>query len=413
MALTSMQVRLTGRRDGLLLGGLAIALLTTFDRSIGWVFAAVRDVEISYGVRLLPALVVLIAIFMAHLYIKREDSRNEARAAELAARLAQERLRELEELHGLAGQLATALSTDAIRAALWRHLPNMTHERDAWVTLWIRDGVEILVDTAGCAERLESHTRQLLDQWRNERSEKTLRRVGEECCFPLVVAGQAIGVLGVSERTRAMTASTESVLTAAAALLAAAVRTVQLLTELRETAVLDSLTGCVNRAHFVQAMTAELRRTRRTESPLSLLMIDLDGFKQLNDRHGHLAGDAALAAFGRRTRELLRHSDVRCRYGGDEFLILLADTAITGALHVAEVLRREIAALDLRPSGDPVTITASVGVATAIPGEIDPTLCIERADRALYAAKRAGGNRVMVEESAPSLSDMHALARPA
>jgi diguanylate cyclase (GGDEF)-like protein len=207
------------------------------------------------------------------------------------------------------------------------------------------------MDTAGRAERSESHTRQLLEQWRNDGTEISTRRLGDDCCFPLVVAGQAIGVLGVSEQQRTLTANAESVLTAAAALMAAAVRTAQLLTELRETAVIDPLTGCVNRAHFIQAMTAELRRTRRTGSPLSVLMVDLDRFKQLNDRHGHLSGDAALAAFARRTKELLRHSDVRCRYGGDEFLILLADTAITGALHVAEVLRREIEALDLRPSG--------------------------------------------------------------
>jgi diguanylate cyclase (GGDEF)-like protein len=357
--------------------------------------------------------VVLTAIFVAHLYIKHEDSRSEARAAELTARLAQERLRELEELHTLAGQLAAALSTEAIKAALWRHLPDMTLERDAWVALWARDHVEILIDTAGHTERLESHTRQLLEQWRNDRSEITTRRLGHECCFPLVVAGQAIGVLGVSEQTRALTANAESVLSAAAALLAAAVRTAQLLTELRETAVIDPLTGCVNRAHFIQAMTAELRRTRRTGSPLSLLMVDLDGFKQVNDRHGHLAGDAALAAFARRTKELLRHSDVRCRYGGDEFLILLADTAITGALHVAEVLRREIEALDLRSSGHRVTITASLGVATAISGEIDPLPCIQRADRALYAGKRAGGNRVMVEEPLPCLEEAQGLAKPA
>jgi diguanylate cyclase (GGDEF)-like protein len=146
---------------------------------------------------------------------------------------------------------------------------------------------------------------------------------------------------------------------------------------------------------------------------LSLLIIDLDGFKQLNDRDGHLAGDAALAAIGKRTKELLRHSDVRCRYGGDEFLILLADTAITGALHVAEVLRREIEALDLRPSGRQVAVTASIGVATAIQGEIDPTACIQRADRALYAAKHAGGNRVAVEEAPVEVSATFGLAKPA
>ena len=395
-----MVVRLTGRRDGLLLAGLAIALLTVFDRSIGWVLEVAHDVEVSYGMRLLPALVVLTALFVAHQHAKRQEARAEAAAAALIARIAHERLRELEGLHLLGQQLAGALSMDAIQAALWRHLPNMTQEHDSWVAIWNKDRVNVLMDTADQApDRLDEHTRQLLDRWRCSDSVESAPRDEDGCCFPLMVAGVPIGVLGITERQLPVSANTERVLAAASALIGVTIRNVQLFHELRETAVTDSMTGCVNRAHFIEVMTAELRRTRRTGSPMSLIMIDLDGFKHVNDQGGHLAGDMALAAIGRRTKELLRHSDLRCRYGGDEFLILLADTPVAGALHVAEVLRREIEALAIRPSGREAVVTASVGVAAAIPGEIDPGPCIHRADLGLYAAKRAGRNRVAAYEA--------------
>ncbi len=394
-----MVVRLTDRRDGLLLAGLAIALLTVFDRSIGWLLEAAHEVEVSYGVRLLPALVVLTAIFMAHQHAKRQESRAHAAAAVLTARIAEERLQELEGLHLLGRHLAGALTMDAIRAALWRHLPNMTQERDVWVAVWDGDHADVLVDTVGRKPAdLGELTRRLLDKWRSGDLVDTARRDGEDCCFLLVVGGTPIGVLGVTDRDRQVSANTERVLAAASAVIAVTIRNVQLFCELHETAVTDSLTGCANRAHFLEVMTAELRRARRTGSPLSLLMLDLDGFKQVNDQDGHLAGDAALVAVGRRIKELLRHSDVRCRYGGDEFLILLADTPVHGALHVAEVLRREIEALGIRPSMRPAVLSASVGVAAALPGEIDPLQCIQRADLGLYAAKRAGGNRVTVHE---------------
>jgi diguanylate cyclase (GGDEF)-like protein len=394
-----MDVRLTDRRDGVLLAGIALALLTVFDRSIAWLLDEAHNVELSYGIRLLPALVVLTAIFMAHLHAKRQESRAEAARAALQAHIAQERLRELERLHLLGRQLAGALSMQAIQAALWRHLPGVTEERDAWVAIWNRERVDVVVDTIGRSpEHLEERTRNLLDQWHGGDSVESARRVGDDCCFLLLVAGEPIGVLGVSEREATVSPNTEGVLAAASALIALTIRTVQLFHELRETAVTDSLTGCVNRAHLLEVMSAELRRTARTGSPMSLIMIDLDGFKHVNDQDGHLAGDTALASIGRRMKELLRHSDVRCRYGGDEFLVMLPDTSLNGALHVGEVLRREIEALGIRPSAREAVVTASVGVAAAIPGEIDPVFCIQRADRGLYAAKRDGRNRVAVYE---------------
>jgi diguanylate cyclase (GGDEF)-like protein len=394
-----MVMRMSGPRDGLLLAGFAVALLTVFDRTIGQLLEIASQVESSYGVRLLPALVVLAAIFVIHLYAKRQESRAEAEAAALTARSAEERLRELERLHSFGRQLAGSLSLDAIQGTLWRYLPAFAEERSAWVTVWERDHAEVLMDSAGGpADRLRERTRSLLDQWHLGDGAEIARREDGECCFVLVAGGSPIGVLGVSEREGPVTGNAERVLAAASALVAVSIRNVQLFQQLRDTAVTDALTGCMNRAHFIEIVGAELRRSRRTGSPMSLVMLDLDEFKQLNDQDGHLAGDTALANVGRRLKEKLRQSDVRCRYGGDEFLVLLPDTPLKGALHVADVLRREIEALGIRPSRAGEPVTASIGVATAIAGEVDPVSFIQRADRALYSAKHDGGNRVSTHD---------------
>ena len=400
-----MVLHLSGRRDGLLLAGLAIALITVFDRSIAWLLEVAHDVEVSYDVRLLPALVVLTAIFIVHLNNKRQESRAEAAAAALTASIAEERRRELERLHLFGRQLAGALSMDAIKGALWRHLPGIAEEREVWVAVWDREHVDVLMDTGGHApERLHERTRHLLDECRSQgNTEATTWRNDEGCCFLLVAGGHLIGVLAVVEGTSPVSPALERALAAASALVAVSIRNVQLFHELRETAVTDSLTGCVNRAHFIESMTAELRRSRRTGSPMSLIIVDLDGFKDVNDQDGHLAGDTALAAVGRRLKELLRHSDMRCRYGGDEFLVMLPDTPLEGAIHVAEVLRREIEGLAIARRGQDAVVTASLGVTAVVPGELDPVPCIHRADQALYTAKRGGANRVAVQEAEPSL----------
>jgi diguanylate cyclase (GGDEF)-like protein len=390
-----MVMRMSGPRDGLLLAGFAVALLTVFDRTIGHLLEIANQVEASYGLRLLPALVVLAAIFVVHLYAKRQESRAEAEAADITARNAQDRLRELERLHSFGRQLAGTLSLDAIQGTLWRYVPAFAEERTAWVTVWDRDHAQVLMDsTGGPADRLQDRTRSLLDRWHLSDGAEIARREDGDCCFVLVAGGSPIGVLGVSEREGPVTGNTERVLAAASALVAVSIRNVELFQQLRDTAVTDALTGCMNRAHFIEVVGAELRRTRRTGSPLSLVMLDLDGFKGLNDQDGHLAGDAALAQVGRRLKEKLRQSDVRCRYGGDEFLVLLPDTPLKGALHVADVLRQEVEALGIRPSDAGAPVTASIGVTTAIAGEVEPVSFVQRVDRALYAAKRDGGNRV-------------------
>src|SRR6185503_3331530 len=184
------------------------------------------------------------------------------------------------------------------------------------------------------------------------------------------------------------------VVSAAAALLGISLRNADLFRSARENSVRDDLTGCHTRAHAIEVMDAELRRARRSHSPVSVIMFDLDHFKDINDRYGHLAGDAVLAGVGARMRDVLRGSDLKCRFGGEEFLVLLPETPIEGAKRVADTLRRELSELPIGWKGEVVRVTASFGVSVAMPSEVDPAALIARADAALYRAKDQGRNCV-------------------
>jgi diguanylate cyclase (GGDEF)-like protein len=187
---------------------------------------------------------------------------------------------------------------------------------------------------------------------------------------------------------------------ATAAMVAIAVRNVELFATLRDTSLRDMLTDCFNRKHGLDVIDAEMRRARRSEAPLSILMFDVDRFKAINDRYGHLAGDAMLAAIGARMREVLRRSDVRCRYGGDEFLVVLPETSAKDASRVAGWLRSELQEVRIDVGRESISPTVSIGVATAAEGDADAESFIGRADAALYQAKQAGRN--CVREHGPS-----------
>ena len=190
------------------------------------------------------------------------------------------------------------------------------------------------------------------------------------------------------------TGSRRRVLAAAATLLGTSLRNSQLFREVKDNSLRDGLTGCYNRTHTLEVIGTELRRARRTHQPVSLIMLDIDHFKQINDRYGHLCGDAVLATVGARMREALRGSDHKCRYGGEEFLVLLPETPIEGARRVAETLRRALADRIVTWKNERLQITASFGVSVALPSETDIQALIGRADQALYQAKHEGRNRV-------------------
>lgn len=168
-------------------------------------------------------------------------------------------------------------------------------------------------------------------------------------------------------------------------------------------AMTDALTGLWNRRAFDQALRREWKRTNRKESELSLLLLDLDHFKPLNDQHGHPLGDECLAAVASAISDTVRATDVVCRWGGDEVAIILPATDQAGALKAAEKIRSAIETLRFhskKNSGEWVSVTASIGVATALP-EPDGTITTPQslllaADRALYRAKHDGHNQVAI-----------------
>ena len=170
-----------------------------------------------------------------------------------------------------------------------------------------------------------------------------------------------------------------------------------------ESNVRDPLTSCVTRRHGMGIFQTEMRRARRSQLPMSLIVFDLDHFKAINDRYGHLAGDAVLGAVGGRMNSVLRGSDLKCRYGGEEFLILLPDTPTQGAMRVAETLRREIEGSSIPWNDDLLRVTASFGITAITPGEMDPLAAIARADEALYRAKQDGRNCVRSAAEAEAL----------
>jgi two-component system chemotaxis family response regulator WspR len=168
--------------------------------------------------------------------------------------------------------------------------------------------------------------------------------------------------------------------------------------ELQKLAVLDGLTGIANRRRFDKVICAEWQRAQREKYPLSLLLCDVDHFKQFNDAYGHPAGDMCLKKVAAvLTENLKRPADLAARYGGKEFALILPNTDKDGALKVAEKCRRQVEALELpnRHSEAPVFTTLSIGLAHMVPSG-DRTLeeLIDLADRALYRAKESGRNQV-------------------
>lgn len=165
-----------------------------------------------------------------------------------------------------------------------------------------------------------------------------------------------------------------------------------------EMAVTDQLTGLYNRRYLASHLTAMFDRAFWTGRPLSIMVLDIDHFKHINDRHGHDAGDKVLQEFAERISASIRGIDLACRYGGEEFLIAMPDTDLAFASVIAERLRQEIAATQFVINGgrDILGVTVSIGIASTENGVTDDTAqkLIKRADEALYEAKTSGRNRV-------------------
>lgn len=156
----------------------------------------------------------------------------------------------------------------------------------------------------------------------------------------------------------------------------------------------DPLTGALNRQGLEEAVTREVAKVKRQDTPLCMALLDIDNFKKLNDKLGHAAGDAALAHLASVTREVMRPQDTLARYGGEEFVIILPDTPLDNGIEAMTRLQRELTKRFFLAGTEKVLITFSAGVAQLAHGETGPQ-AIKRADQAMYLAKRAGKNRVL------------------
>lgn len=184
---------------------------------------------------------------------------------------------------------------------------------------------------------------------------------------------------------------------AEASLLAAREKLLKANRQLEQLAIQDPLTHLANRRHFDEVLEREARRAAREETPLVLLLVDLDHFKGFNDSYGHVAGDECLKAVSRQLALCAqRPGDLAARYGGEELGIILPNTTLEGAMHVAQLLQERIQDLDIAHRASPFgCVTVSIGVASlhAEQGPLSPVQLVEAADRALYRAKAAGRNR--------------------
>jgi diguanylate cyclase (GGDEF)-like protein len=215
--------------------------------------------------------------------------------------------------------------------------------------------------------------------------------------YQLAAQGQPLGVLAMMKAGDTVSIGAEQLYSAVADVVSLAIANLQLRASLEEQAVRDPLTDLYNRRHFERTLKDEIRHAGRTGQALSLITADIDHFKSFNDRLGHEAGDQVLKALGRLMKLTFRVRDVPCRYGGEEFLILLPETNLVSAAIRAERLAEQVRHVHIGlTSGSLEKLTISVGVATYPEhGEVAQEL-LRRADEALYQAKEFGRNRVVL-----------------
>ena len=248
---------------------------------------------------------------------------------------------------------------------------------------------------------------------------------GPSVCIPLIASGEAIGTLAIQNDDSISPTSNhdaESVsfsrrrhlAAAVAEHISLAIANLNLRESLRVQAVRDPLTGLYNRRYMQEFLDRELHSARRKHRPVAVMMLDLDNFKRYNDHFGHSAGDAALTSVGETLIRCLRAEDVACRYGGEEFALILPECSLTHAIVRAEEIRKRLteyrAKPDQQPDQPPIPgLTVSIGVAAFDETTDRVDLLLKFADEALYQAKREGRDRVIAARPAALLPEAEVL----
>jgi diguanylate cyclase (GGDEF)-like protein/PAS domain S-box-containing protein len=232
-------------------------------------------------------------------------------------------------------------------------------------------------------------------------------------CLPMVAQGDALGVLRIhcQDVTRCIDESKRQLTVTVAEHMTLALANLLLRESLRYQSIRDALTGLYNRRYLEEALEREIYRAVRHQRPLAIIMLDVDHFKQFNDEFGHDAGDTLLREMGSFLKAAIRQTDIACRYGGEEFLMILPETTRLGAVQKAEKLREKFKNLNIMHQGQLLRrSTISLGVAAFPEHGSTVKILIQMADKALYQAKAAGRDRVEVaptyreeveEEAAP------------
>ncbi|MDT8403725.1 GGDEF domain-containing protein [Sulfuriflexus sp.] len=222
---------------------------------------------------------------------------------------------------------------------------------------------------------------------------KQAKAARHTCNYQLTLADESLGRLQFS-RGRRFTSAELHRIEDLLCLLVYPLRNALLYKSALQQAMRDTLTGTLNRAAYDTMLAKEIDIARRHDTPLSLLVLDIDHFKKINDTYGHAMGDNALKAMVKRINSKIRSSDILFRYGGEEFTIVLNNTGIDGARLLAERIREAIEEMVYINNDVSMRFTVSIGISTLTRSESGDSL-FDRADKALYKAKRSGRNQVL------------------
>lgn len=332
-------------------------------------------------ISLTVAAVILLLLLVVYAVRRQRQAAAEAAYVDDLERLAQARVEDFETLARLSAEMSGVLDLESLKKTIATELPRLAGAEEVWGIARINGWVLLAGEPTEAGGVMPRNLTAKPEAWE---------------CFPLNVSGRTVGLIGTRRPPDGFNEDQRRLLTTFCTLVAATVKNIHVFSRIRELSMIDPLTRCLMRQFGVEALSREMRRMRRSQSSLCVAVLDLDRFKELNDAHGHPVGDRALSMVGRVLREGLRASDIACRYGGDEFLIVLPETSLAGAVRALENVRRRISVtpIDATEGQDPLRLSASVGITDVELLEEDPTLPITRADATMYEAKRSGRNRV-------------------
>jgi diguanylate cyclase (GGDEF)-like protein len=349
------------------------------------------------------ALATLAAVCLVILLVRRAERAAERRAAAAVSKLtvALEEAREESRRVRTLGELVGSLELDDVIARVLDTVSALPGADASLLSLFSDEGEPVvaaygLSSLEAARQRVpgveDLHTRSIAFSYEYENGEVNPVRGG--LAVPLPGENEPIGMLAILSRRPSFVFDEETIveLAALAARAAPAIENARRFQEARELADIDALTGLHNRRYFHETLEREVSRARRYRRPLSLVVLDLDDFKAVNDQIGHLAGDDVLAEVGERMRGVVRTADIACRIGGEEFAVLLPESSLSDAEQLYDRIAGAVASGPVGEAGD---LSLSGGITHLHPDD-SPTTFFERADEALYRAKAAGKARAQV-----------------